>query len=211
MAIKNIIFDLGGVLLNLDPDRTGAAFRALVGSHDRHQEAFVKLQQAFIFEDFETGDIHEDEFIKALQDVNPNPVTRGQIEIAWSAMLLNFPAERIELLTDLRKAGYKIYLLSNINSLHLRDVRIILKEELGIADFDSYFDHAYYSHLIGHRKPNRSAFDYVLNHAKINAAESLFIDDNAPNLVGAREAGIHTIHHKSNSNINKRLKAYLLL
>ena len=123
-------------------------------------------------------------------------------------MLLDFPSERMELLKELQIAGYNIYLLSNTNAIHLEAFRAIVEATFGINDFDALFEQAFYSHLIGHRKPHKATYDYIVDKAGIKANESVFIDDTAANLVGAREAGLHTIHHKANSNINKRLKAY---
>jgi len=211
MDIKNIIFDLGGVLLNLDMSKTAVAFRALIGDKQKHQAIYQQLAQQGIFRQYEVGAISTEAFVKALQEANPNPVTQAQIETAWSSMLLDLPAERLDFIEELRKQGYRIYLLSNINDIHLRDVRIIAKDSLGITDFDKLFDKAYYSHIIGQRKPDKAAFEYVVKDANLLPQESLFIDDNAPNLVGARALGIHTIHHEANSDVNKRLRDYLLL
>ena len=207
--IKNIIFDFGGVLINLDPSRTATCFGALMGGQSQQIEAYKKLDHQNIFTDYEIGKITTDTFVKAIQTVNSIPTTTPQIETAWSAMLLDFPPERITLIQQLRSAGYKIYLLSNINEIHLRDVRIIIKDKLGITDFDALFDGVYYSHLIGHRKPHRTTYEYVLHAAQLNAKESVFVDDTASNLVGARLAGLHTIHHWANTNLNKRLHSYL--
>lgn len=211
MNIKNILFDLGGVLLNLDVSKTEVGFRCLVGDNKKHQEIYAQLNDKQVFEDIETNAISAEEFVKVLQEANPTPVTTAQVETAWSAMLLDFPAQRIELLRELKAAGYTIFLLSNTNSIHLRDFRAIMQAQLGIDDFDAFFDKAYYSHLIELRKPHAEAFQYVLDDANINASETVFIDDNAINLTGARAVGMHTIHHKANSDINKMLKDYLML
>lgn len=207
--IKNIIFDFGGVLLNLDPSRTATCFSALMGGKNEQIKAYAQLDQKSIFTNYETGKIDTSTFIKAIQEVNPIPTTPQQIEVAWSAMLLDFPAQRIELLKKLRKKGFGVYLLSNINEIHLRDVHIIIQDTLGITDFDSLFDGVYYSHLIGHRKPHQATYKHVLQLAGIKASESVFVDDTAANLVGARQAGLHTIHHWANTDLNKRLSSYL--
>lgn len=207
--IKNIIFDFGGVLLNLDPSRTASCFGALMGGKNEQLNAYARLDQKAVFTDYEIGKIDTSTFVKAIQEVNPIPTTTQQIEVAWSAMLLDFPPQRIKLLEKLRQEGFGVYLLSNINEIHLRDVRTIIKETLGITDFDSLFDGVYYSHLIGHRKPHRATYEEVLQLANIKASESVFVDDTAANLVGARQAGLHTIHHWANTDLNKRLSSYL--
>jgi putative hydrolase of the HAD superfamily len=210
-AIKNIIFDLGGVLIHLEPKWTEAAFCALVGDKKEYARISALLQAENIFDDFETGKIGEPAFIEALQKYNPNKVTRGQLETAWNAMLLDIPTSGLNLLQDLQDQGYKVYLLSNTNSIHLTEFKNIAREENGITDFDALFDKAYYSHLIGSRKPHAEPFEYVLEDAGLLGKETLFIDDNAPNLVGARLAGIHTLWHPANTDIVAHLKAFLQL
>lgn len=209
--IKNIIFDFGGILLNLDPSRTATCFAALFGSQAAQVQAYLHLDNNNIFTDYEVGKIDTATFVAAIQAANPIPTTAEQIETAWSAMLLDFPPQRIALLRELKEAGYRLFLLSNINEIHLRDVRIIMENTLGLSDFDSFFEAVYYSHLIGHRKPEKATYDYVLQQAGIEASESVFVDDTASNLVGARQAGLHTIHHQANSDLNRRLKSYLEL
>lgn len=209
--IKNIIFDLGAVLLNLDMSRTDMAFRILVGDKDEHQKINKKLQELSFFEKFETNEIEEKEFIETLRAHCPHPLADNQIRTAWSAMLLDFPKERIQLLEKLRKEGYRVFLLSNINSIHLNDVYQIIKEEHGNIDFDALFEKPYYSHLIGRRKPDSDTFSFVLEDSGILADETLFIDDNADNVKGAISVGIHSVHHKANSDINAFLAEYLNL
>lgn len=207
--IKNIIFDLGGVLLHLEPQRTTAGFQALMGDNELFKEVMKILATSYFFENFEIGAISETTFIETLQQHNPNPVTKSQLEIAWNAMLLDFPQNSFRLLEELSVAGYKLYLFSNTNCIHLRAFNKILKEENGVPEFDALFEKAYYSHLVQDRKPHATAFQYVLDDAGLVANETLFIDDNAPNLVGARKVGIHTLLHHSNTDLYQALKKYL--
>jgi putative hydrolase of the HAD superfamily len=199
--IKNIIFDLGAVLLNLDMLKTDAAFEALVGDKKTHEWIRQKLYDRALFSKFETNEILELEFVQTIKSFNPSPLNDEQINQAWSAMLLDFPLERIELLKKLKEKGYRLFLLSNINSIHLRDVYTIIQKEHGNLDFDALFDKAYYSHLIGRRKPDPATYQFVLNDAGIKAAETLFIDDNADNIEGAASTGIRAVHHIANGDI----------
>ena len=207
--IKNIIFDLGAVLLNLDISKTEVAFRALLGSRELHTDVTQKLHLENFFEKFETNEIEENEFVATLKTQSRHPLSTEQINTAWSSMLLNFPAERIELLKRLRSKGYRVFLLSNINSIHLRDVYTIIREEHGNIDFDALFEKPYYSHLIGRRKPNPDTYHFVLEDAGLKAEETLFIDDNADNIRTAAEIGINTILHVANSDVVKVLEDYL--
>jgi len=209
--IKNIIFDLGAVLLNLDMNRTVLAFKALFESPQAHDLALAKLHEAAFFERFETNEIEADEFVETLSLALDRQIGRPEIEKAWSAMLLDLPAYRIEMLRELREKGYQLYLLSNINSIHLRDVYKIVSEEHGDLDFDALFDKPYYSHLIGRRKPDTETFQFVLQDAGIIASETLFIDDNLDNVQAAATIGIQVVHHEPNSDIRTFLNNYLNL
>jgi FMN phosphatase YigB (HAD superfamily) len=207
--IKNIIFDLGGVILNLDMQRTEEAFEALCPN----KESYLKIRQELLdsgkFFDIETGHIHEDDFIQSFRQANPLEVTEAQVRQAWSAMLLDMPAERIEVLRAVADAGYHVYLLSNINSIHLADVYKIIQAEHGDLDFDALFKKPYYSHLIGHRKPNVETFEWVVKDAGVVAKETIFIDDNADNVKSAASIGLEVIHHPANSDLEASLRTRL--
>ena len=213
MAIKNIIFDYGGVLLNLDPGKTDAAFDALIGDRTLHLQRYEQLKKEGLFDQFEIGKIHEDDFLKRLQATHTYPVHLEQLRRAWNVMLLDFPLERLEMIQTLKKRGLGIYLLSNINSIHLRNAYKIVKKELGLGakEFDQQFDKVYYSHLIGYRKPDANTFSYVVQDARLNIDETLFIDDTLANIIGARSVGLHTIHHVANSDLVGTVNEYLQL
>jgi putative hydrolase of the HAD superfamily len=126
-------------------------------------------------------------------------------------MLKTIPKKGIELVDSLRKKGFRLYVLSNTNSIHLEAFRKIAFEEHGIKDFDGLFDKVYYSHLVQKRKPNTSIFEYVLQNAGLKADETLFIDDNEPNLIGARKTGLNTFLHDQDNCIYQQLTQFLKL
>lgn len=210
-AIKNIIFDLGGVIIQLHVDRTVAAFRALIGNEELYQSVNQELNRKEIFQKLETNGITEEAFIEALTIPNPNVVTKEQLTVAWNAMLGHIPVTGLNLVKELKELGYNVYVLSNTNSIHLRAFRNILKQEHGVTDFDTWFDKTYYSHLVELRKPDVAIFEHVLQDAQIEPRETLFIDDMPANLAGARMAGMHTLLHPANSNIEQTVKRYLQL
>jgi putative hydrolase of the HAD superfamily len=210
-VIKNIVFDLGGVLIHLEPAQTDASFCALAGSRAAYEKAMRVLHAQGTFEQFEIGKISDEEFIAALQAQFPEPTSKAQIIMAWNGMLKQIPASGLQLVEDLQLHGYGVYLMSNTNSIHLEDFKDIARRENGVSDFDGLFDGAYYSHLIGARKPHATPFEYLAKDAQLNPSETLFIDDNAPNLVGARRAGWHTLWHPANTCIATHLKQYLQL
>jgi len=190
-GIKNIIFDLGGVLLNLDFNLTQQAFVEL-GIAD-FKGYYNKAKQIGLFDDFETGRISEAEFcdgIRALSGLNEsNEVLIG----AWNAMLLNFPVIRKELLLKL-KEEFSIVLLSNTNETHVRAFTKTIKIDIAETSLSPLFNEVYYSNEIGFRKPNVNAFEFVLAQNNFKAAETLFIDDSVQHLEGAKQLGIKTLH-----------------
>lgn len=204
-TIKNIIFDLGGVILNLAPQKTEAAFMELAGS----EAAYLQMQKTLFgqnhFANFETNAIPSEEFVQQIQQLNNRPLSTQQVETAWSAMLLDMPAYRIDLIKKLKTNGYRIFLLSNINSIHLRDVYAIIQQEHPGLDFDALFETAYYSHLIERRKPDLSTFQFLLDDAGLEAETTLFIDDTLDNIEAAEKVGIQGWHHPRNSNLEDSL------
>jgi len=190
-GIRNIIFDLGGVILNIDYQRTYQAFTNL-GVKD-----FTGLYNQFkgsrLFDDLETGRVTEDAFLQEMQQHVAAGVTNQQIIDAWNAMLLDFPLQRLQLLQQLQ-LHYNTYLLSNTNAIHLEKFNHILQESRGIPSLAAFFNKAYYSHLIGYRKPEKEAYQLIIDEHQLNPAQTLFIDDTLPNVEGALAVGLQTIH-----------------
>ncbi len=191
MAIKNIIFDLGGVLLNIDFNKTKQAFENL-GVKD-FDSFYTKESANPVFEALETGHISNEEFYAALQK-HCNPGTSfSQIQAAWNEILVDFRKESIAALPQLANQ-YTIYLLSNTNSIHHAAFTAMFEKEFDGKDFDSHFTRAYYSHKLQKRKPYPETYSYVVKDAGIIAAETIFIDDSVANIEGAETAGLQTKH-----------------
>ncbi len=186
---ENIIFDLGGVLLNIDYNKTDKAFEALGFS------TFTKMYNQFaantLFENLETGKLTPEEFYHELLRVSGKPVSRQQVWNAWNAMLLDFRKTSLSFLEGLA-SKHKLYLLSNTNAIHHEAFMKIFDQTRPGDDFDSFFTKAYYSHSIGLRKPGREIFDFVLQDAGLDSARTLFIDDSFNNIDGAKQAGLLT-------------------
>lgn len=189
-AVKNILFDLGAVLINIDFEKTADAFRQL--GIDRFEEQFSQLSASTLFEDLETGKISNEDFYKAMRRQVPEMnLSDASIQLAWNAILQDFRKESMQLLKQL-KQRYRLFLLSNTNAIHLVEVNNILNQQLNVENLDHYFERAYYSHLIGLRKPTSAAFNFVLEDAGIKAHETLFIDDSHPNITAASQMGFQT-------------------
>ncbi|RBL93398.1 HAD family hydrolase [Chitinophaga flava] len=190
-GIKNIIFDLGGVILNINYQRTYEAFTSL--GVQNFNELYNQFKGSSLFNDLETGHITPEAFLSEMKKHVPEHVTPEQITTAWNAMLLDFPLQRLQLLQQLRQY-YGLYLLSNTNAIHLETFNRILQESRGIPSLAVFFDKAYYSHLMGYRKPDRESYLMVLEENGLKAEETLFIDDTLPNIEGAKAVGLQTIH-----------------
>lgn len=189
--IKNLLFDLGGVLLNIDYYKTADAFKKL--GVQQFDELYSQAGANDLFEALETGKISEADFYITLQQYCHPSTTKLQIEMAWNAMLLNFRTESLDCLNGL-KEKYNVFLLSNTNSIHLTAFNKIFQEETGKTGLDDYFIKSYYSHQIQKRKPYASTYQFVLNDGGMKAEETLFIDDSINNIEGAKEAGLQVYH-----------------
>ena len=188
-SIRNIIFDFGGVLINLNYSLTSNAFNQLGFDINRH---FTQMQQSDLFNQLETGKIPPAVFYEELRKLGGQHLTDEQLAHAWNAMILDLPMERIDMLRRL-KAKYSLYLLSNTNQIHASAFVPYLNKLLGENVWPTFFDKVYYSHQVGLRKPNREIYEYVLADAGIKAEESLFLDDAEKNLVAPSTLGIQTI------------------
>ncbi len=205
--IKNIIFDLGNVLLDLDLGATGRRLSELSGGS--FDAARTTLQASGIFETYEVGGISSEEFVDAISQAFSPALPHESVVEAWNAILLGFPAERFEMLLRLRER-YSVFLLSNINDLHARWIDDYMAREHGLTDWHlPHFDTAYYSHFIRLRKPNRDIYEYVLADADLRPEETIFFDDLEPNIAGAQAVGIRGILHPAGTDIVRRVQNVL--
>ncbi len=187
--IKNVIFDLGRVLLHIDYNKTSRAFQQL--GFNNFDELFSQLKANELFEDLETGKISEDVFYKEVQKFATQDVDQKDIFIAWNAMLLDFRKSSLDFLESI-KDKYRLFLLSNTNIIHLTAFKEILRKETGKPSLDEYFIKSYYSHEINLRKPYKDIYEFILKDGNMIAAETLFIDDSYNNIQAAKELGIQT-------------------
>ena len=195
-GIKNIIFDLGGVIINIDYHKTIKAFEAL--GIKNAEELYSQQSQTDLFDLLETGKITPDEFYDKLREVTGINAPNKKLENAWNAMLLDFPEGITDTLKK-AKAKYKTFLLSNTNEIHYRDYTQRLKRQFGISNLESLFDKQYLSHQIGLRKPHKEVFELILNENNLKPEETLFIDDSIQHIEGAAKMGIQTHWLKDNN------------
>ncbi len=187
----NIIFDLGGVIINIATHRTIDEFSQLIG--DKPFDIKSRIESSDIFMELEKGTITEDEFYKHVCELLETKISWSDFEKAWNAMIGDLPVQRLEKLEEIAK-NHRIFLLSNTNSIHLRRVAEVVKEAVSRDSIDQYFEKVYYSNHIGLRKPNTDIYDFVVKTHKLNPAETIFLDDNVHNLEGAIKAGLDVFH-----------------
>lgn len=188
--IKNIIFDLGGVIIEIRYKATIEAFKKL-GFED-FENIYSLIKHTRLFDLLETGKIPAQAFRNELRKFR-NTLTDEEITKAWNTMIGNMPSAHLPLLRSL-KSRYQTYLLSNTNEIHIDYFIQYLEQKFGYNPITDMFHKAYFSHELGERKPDLVAYQAVLKDAGIAAHESLFIDDLPVNIEGARKAGLLAYH-----------------
>ena len=188
--INAIIFDLGGVLLDINYWLTIKGFNNL-GCSD-FESIYTQQKQSQLFDDFETGKVSSETFRKSLQKQMEFSISNVEFDNAWNKMLLQLPEQRIELLEKLNKK-FSLFLLSNTNEIHIKAFKKIISSSIGYERFENCFKKVYFSSEIGNRKPNASCFEMVLSENKLSAAKTLFIDDSIQHVEGAYKIGIKTL------------------
>lgn len=193
IVIKNIIFDQGGILLNIDYILTRRAFEEL-GAFQFH-EVYSQEQQNPLFDQYDTGEITSQQFRDGLKQLlQIEHVTDAAFDNAWNAMLLDIPIGRLTYILTELKSKYFVCILSNANFIHMDCAEKIFQAATGNKSLAQFFHKIYYSHLIGYRKPAREAYLTVLNENDLVASETLFIDDSKQHVEGARRIGINTLY-----------------
>ncbi|MCP4520280.1 MAG: HAD family phosphatase [Cytophagales bacterium] len=201
--IKNIIFDLGDVIINIDFMLTFKAFEEV--SPYTLDETINLFEKHKIYDVVERGGMNHAEFADFLKNIFKLELSDEEILKRWSALLLDIPKERIDLIQELQQK-YRIFVLSNTSSPHIVDVNEILQKATGVQDLKDLCEKAYYSYDIAMRKPDAEIYEYVLKDSNLKAEETLFLDDNSDNIVGAQKLGIHTILVQKPTCITEYLK-----
>lgn len=189
--IGNIIFDLGGVIINLDMEYAFDRFSQLFG-RDVRANMVEDFHNHKFFRQYEVGAIDDDEFRKSLRALAKTDLDDTHLDEAWNSMLGDIPAERIEWIGELAK-DYKVVILSNTNAIHITRFNEIFNQSSSYNLPGDLFHKTYYSHEIKDRKPNSSCFQFVLNDFGMLPENTIFYDDNSENIKAAGELGIHTV------------------
>lgn len=198
VGIKNIIFDLGGVIYSIDYHKTITAFKNLgIKNFDK---LFAKAGQKNLFDDLEIGVISKSEFFEEINLLIQDYLTVQQITNAWNEMLLQFMPEALNCLDEI-SSEYRLFLLSNTNEIHIE----FIINQVGKENFKSFcarFEKVYLSHEIGKRKPHAEVFDYIIKEKGLKKIETLFIDDSIQHVQGAIKAGLQAYHLDKGESIS---------
>lgn len=189
IQIRNILFDFGGIITDLDKQATIDAFKRLGTDVTPYVGNYA---QKGPFAALETGRITARQFADEIMKQTANGTTEENIYEAWNRMLTGIPERRLQLLREL-KQHYRLFLLSNINPIHWEFSRNHLFPSLP----ESYFEKLYLSYECELAKPDRAIFEFFLRDSGIAAEETLFIDDSEDNCQSARALGFNVFHSRN--------------
>lgn len=181
-----IIFDFGGVILDIDPDLSRRRFAEMLGIENARKLEAEQLPQLY-----EKGLISRAEFVSRINQIAGTQLSADEILAAWNAMLLNYKPARIEWIKRLRTT-HRLLLLSNTNDSHFEFFHNKLIAEYGVT-FYQLFDHVYLSHEMGMLKPSHEIYETVIAQQQLNLQRTLFIEDTVRNVAGAQEVGLQTL------------------
>ena len=195
-VLKNLIFDLGDVIIPIDLTAPVRNFAMLANLPEDEVRAIWKEHD--LLNQYETGLIDDDAFrghVRLLlhnQSDVPDSWADEVVDTAWNTVLLDLPVERIERIKEL-KANYRLFLLSNTSPIHIRQVNNVLTQ-LNQPTLEQLFERVFYSYEVRMAKPSPDIYRHVLTEAGLIAGETAFFDDNAANIRAAAELGIRAVH-----------------
>lgn len=201
--IKNIIFDFGGVILNINALLTYKKLEQLGPARLFESNDFALQDELLV--DYEKGLVTSKEFRERVKEKIGSNVDDCKIDEMWNAMLLDIPKERIVLLNKL-KTSYPTFLLSNTNEIHYMEYTRQLKLVHGYSSLSELFHKTYFSFMMHLNKPHKEIYEFVINENFLNPSETLFIDDSLKNIEGARAVGLLTHHLTGTQTINDLFK-----
>lgn len=187
--IRNIIFDLGGVIYDIRYQNVPEAFAQF--GFPNFDQIYTQAAQSGPIDLFEEGNISVEEFRAYIRSISPVSLTDSQIDDAWNSIIIDVPAKRVEMLKKL-KSQYRIFLFSNTNQLNYNKFTVQLRKKFGYDIFDELFEKAYFSHTMHLRKPSLEGFLRILTEQHLLADETLFIDDTIRHIEAAKRVGLHT-------------------
>jgi putative hydrolase of the HAD superfamily len=201
-SIKNIIFDFGGVICDLDIQRSVEKFKEFGPGKSMIHETQEEKDKQFemLVSKYEEGLITSAEFRNNIRNHYQTPPSDKAIDDAWNALLVGIPEARIRLLEGIRK-HYRIFLLSNSNEIHYLEYVERFRQQYGYHDFSAIFEKTYFSYQCHLRKPDPLIFKLVLNENNLDPSETLFIDDTQVHVRTSCDLGITGYQLRDNEEI----------
>ena len=191
--LPHLLFDFGGVIINIDYQLTVEAVRRL--SRAGQGAEFTQASQTELFDQLETGHLTPADFRAGLRQHYDLQATDAELDAAWNALLLDVPAERLALLAELRRQGYQTALLSNTNELHIGEINRRLATQYGLQNgIADCLDRVFYSQEVGLRKPGDAIFQHALREMNWQPEDVLFIEDSPQHVATARRLGLRVLH-----------------
>tara|TARA_B100000900_G_C20548458_1_gene703676 strand:+ start:211 stop:825 length:615 start_codon:yes stop_codon:yes gene_type:complete len=200
-GIKNIIFDLGGVIYAIDYLATIRAFKDL--GIKNFEQIYAKAGQSDLFDALETGRISKAEFLREIKGYLNSSISDDDVINSWNAMLIDFMPDALKCLKTLN-GDYRIFLLSNTNEIHIKEIKSRVGKVF-YSEFCQLFEQVYLSYDLGLRKPSIEVFTYILCEKDLDPSETLFIDDSPQHIDGALQAGLRAYHLKDDERISQLL------
>lgn len=188
--IRNIVFDLGGVIMTICQDEAIKRFKSI--GLKNVEDYLNPYTQTDIFGDIEEGKISAEQFRAKLSELIGKEVTYEECKFAWLGYRQDVPLRNLDILRKLKAQGYKLILLSNTNPF-MMSWGLSGEFDGNGNSLESYFDSLYLSYKLGVMKPNKKIFQYIIDNEKIQPGESLFIDDGERNINAARLLGFKTL------------------
>ncbi len=205
-SINAIIFDLGGVLFDINYQNTADAFAKL--GMNNFVSAYSQAQQNQLFDEFEKGNVSNEIFRNFIRENISHQLLDEEIDAAWCAMLIGMEPIKFE---TLKKVGahFPIFLLSNTNAIHLPKVHEMIAQKTPENSLEKSFLHCYFSNQIHLRKPDAAAFEIILQENNLQPENTLFLDDSIQHIVGAQKIRLQAIHITSEMNTEKIFAPFL--
>jgi len=203
--IKTIVFDLGGVIIDLGVQ---ASLNKLAQLLNKSIGDIIRVYHSNdFFRSYEKGMIDDNGFRKGIRALTINNISDDQIDSAWNAMLLDIPPSRMELIRKIR-SEFQLLVLSNTNAIHVEHFNNILEKSTGKSNLEYFFDKVHFSHEMRMRKPDEEIYRFLLEDNHLKPEETLFLDDNKDNLFAAEKLGIKTIHIEYPDRLFEIFKAW---
>jgi FMN phosphatase YigB (HAD superfamily) len=200
---KNLIFDIGDILIHLDFKQTFGEFQKLAAVD--FAEIISYSREHKVFDRFEKGSITAQQFRDELKQFLKPSVTDEKINTAWNSVLHHYPEDKFSLLKEL-KSRYRTFALSNTNEIHVATFNEAVKTKFGEENFESFFHRAYYSNEVGHRKPEMEIYEFILKKENLNPSETFFVDDLPENIEAAKSLGIQAHLLTDRNKLHELLK-----